>query len=348
MINVSKVLSWEPPDNWLEIKTIDAHTGGEPLRIIIDGYPELSGNTILEKRKDAKDRFDYIRKALMLEPRGHADMYGAIITEPEKDDSDFGVIFMHNDGYSTGCGHAVLAITKTFVETGLIEKTEPETMIKMDVPSGQIAAFAQVDNGNVQGARFINVPSFVEHLDAEIEIPVYGKIKYDLAFGGAYYAIINVDDNISIDFQPENITEIIKMGMSIKRSISDKVEIKHPLEPDMNFLYGVIFSFSPEIKDNHSRNICVFANGEVDRSPTGTGVSARAAIHYARNELSLDQPIKIESIVGSTFQVSVIKETIINGKGAIIPQVVGTANVISKNVFWIDPKDEIGKGFTLR
>ena len=347
MINVSKVLSWEPPDNWLEIKTIDAHTGGEPLRIIIDGYPELSGNTILEKRKDAKDRFDYIRKALMLEPRGHADMYGAIITEPEKDDSDFGVIFMHNDGYSTGCGHAVLAITKTFVETGLIEKTEPETMIKMDVPSGQITAFAQVDNGNVHGARFINVPSFVEYLDAEIELPFYGKIKYDLAFGGAYYAIIDVD-NINIDVQPENITEIIKMGMLIKRSISDKVEIKHPLEPDMNFLYGVIFSFSPKVKNNHSRNICVFANGEVDRSPTGTGVSARAAIHYARNEISLDQPIIIESIVGSTFKVSVIKETIINGKEAIIPQVVGTANVISKNIFWIDPDDEIGKGFTLR
>ena len=149
MINVSKILSWEPPDNWLEIKTIDAHTGGEPLRIVIDGYPDLSGNTILEKRKDAKNRFDYIRKALMLEPRGHADMYGAIITEPEKDDSDFGAIFMHNDGYSTGCGHAVLAITKTFVETGLIEKNEPETMIKMDVPSGQITAFVQVDKGYV-------------------------------------------------------------------------------------------------------------------------------------------------------------------------------------------------------
>ena len=136
--------------------------------------------------------------------------------------------------------------------------------------------------------------------------------------------------------------------MSIKRSISGNVEIKHPLEPEMNFLYGVIFSFRAKVKNNHSRNICVFANGEVDRSPTGTGVSARAAIHYARNEISLDQPIIIESIVGSTFKVSVIKETIINGIEAIIPQVVGTANVISKNFFWIDPKDEIGKGFTLR
>ena len=347
MKNVSKVLSWKPPDNWLEIKTIDAHTGGEPLRIIVDGYPELFGNTILEKRKNAKERFDYIRKALMLEPRGHSDMYGAIITEPERDDSDFGVIFMHNDGYSTGCGHAVLAITKTFVEIGLIKKIEPETMIKMDVPSGQITAFAQVDNGDVHGAKFINVPSFVECLDAEVEVPAYGKINYDLAFGGAYYAIIDVD-KIDVNFNSENINEIVSMGMAIKRSISEKVEIKHPLESEMNFLYGVIFSFSPKIKNNHSRNICVFANGEVDRSPTGTGVSARAAIHYARNEINLDQSITIESIIGSTFKVSIIKKTNINGRDAIIPQVAGTANIVSKNVFWIDPEDEIGKGFTLR
>ena len=191
------------------------------------------------------------------------------------------------------------------------------------------------------------MPSFVEYLDVEIELPLYGKIKYDLAYGGAYYAIVD-GDNIGIDSKPENIDEITNLGMSIKRSISGNVEIKHPLKPEMNFIYGVIFSFRPKVKNNHSRNICVFANGEVDRSPTGTGVSARAAIHYARNEISLDQPITIESIVGSTFKVSGIKETIINGKGAIIPQIMGTANVISKNVFWIDPKDEIGKGFTLR
>ena len=192
MTNVSKILEWRPPAEWLEIKTIDVHTGGEPLRIIIDGYPTLSGNTILEKRKCAKENFDFIRKALMLEPRGHADMYGVIITEPETDESDFGVIFMHNDGYSTGCGHAVIGVTKTFVETGLIKPIEPETMIRMDVPSGHIKAFAQVENGNVISSRFINVPSFVELLDAEIEVPDYGIIKYDLAFGGAYLSLIHI------------------------------------------------------------------------------------------------------------------------------------------------------------
>ena len=345
--NVSKILEWRPPVEWLEIKPIDVHTGGEPLRIIIDGYPTLSGNTILEKRKCAKENFDFIRKALMLEPRGHADMYGVIITEPETDEADFGVIFMHNDGYSTGCGHAVIAVTKTFVETGLIKPIEPETMIRMDVPSGHIKAFAQVENGNVISARFINVPSFVEFLDAEIEIPEYGKIKYDLAFGGAYYAIVNTDD-LGLELEPKDVNEIINFGMSIKRAVIEKEEIMHPTEPEMNFLYGTIFTSKPKNQNNHSRNICVFANGEVDRSPTGTGVSARAAVHYARKEINLGDPITIESIIGSTFTVSVLEETKLGEKDAVIPQVLGTANITGMNTFWIDPLDEKGQGFIIR
>ena len=345
MKNVSSLLEWEPPAEWLEIKTIDAHTGGEPLRVIIDGYPSLSGNTILEKRQNAKENFDFIRKALMLEPRGHADMYGAIITPPETSEADFGVIFMHNDGYSTGCGHAVIAITKIFVETGLVKINEPETMIRMDVPSGTITAFAHVENSKVASIRFINVPSFVEILDGEIEISEYGKIKFDLAFGGAYYAIVNTDD---LELDPNNISMVIKVGMLIKNSINNQVKIMHPQESEMNFLYGTIFTFKPKNKNNHSRNICVFANGEIDRSPTGTGVSARAAVHYARDEISLDETITIESIIGSTFEVSVIEETKIGDKNAVIPQVVGTANIIGKNTFWIDPLDEKGQGFFLR
>ena len=345
--NVSEILEWRPPSEWLEIKTIDVHTGGEPLRIIIDGYPTLSGNTILEKRKCAKENFDFIRKALMLEPRGHADMYGVIITEPETDEADFGVIFMHNDGYSTGCGHAVIAVTKTFVETGLIKPIEPETMIRMDVPSGHIKAFAEVENGNVISARFINVPSFVEFLDAEIEVPDYGKIKYDLAFGGAYYAIVNTND-LGLEFEPKDVNEIINFGMSIKQAIIEKIEIMHTTEPEMNLLYGTIFTSKPKNQNNHSRNICVFANGEVDRSPTGTGVSARAAVHYARKEINLGEPITIESIIGSTFTVSILEETKIGEKDAVVPQVLGTANITGMNTFWIDPLDEKGRGFILR
>ena len=343
----AKLLEWEAPAEWLEIKTIEAHTGGEPLRVIIDGYPSLPGTTILEKRRNAKENFDFIRKALMLEPRGHADMYGAIITPPETSESDFGVIFIHNDGYSTGCGHAVIALTKIFVEMELVEKKEPETTIKMDVPSGTITAFAKVENSKVSSIRFVNVPSFVEILDGEIEIPDYGIIKYDIAYGGAYYAIVNTDD-LDIEFDSNSTNIAIKIGMIIKKFINKQVKIKHPEEPEMNFLYGVIFTFKPKNENNHSRNICVFANGEIDRSPTGTGVSARAAVHYSRNEISLNETITIESIIGSTFKVSVIEEAKIGDKDAIIPQVTGTANIIGKNTFWIDPLDEKGKGFFLR
>ena len=282
----------------------------------------------------------------MLEPRGHADMYGAIITEPEKNDADFGVIFMHNDGYSTGCGHAVIGITKTFVETGLIKKDEPETTIKMDVPSGHITSFAQVEDGKVISARFINVPSFVDLLDAETEV-LNRKIKYDLAFGGAYYAIVN-SDSFGLELDPENVNEIIDIGMNIKQSIMEEVRIMHPTEPEMNFLYGTIFTGPPKNSNNHSRNVCIFAEGEVDRSPTGTGVSARAAIHYARGEIGIRESITIESIIGSTFSVKVDEITTFGKYQAVVPEVRGTAFLTGKNTFWINPNDPLKDGFILR
>mgnify|MGYP001491876025 CR=1 FL=1 len=347
MINVSKVLSWKPPDNWLEIKTIDAHTGGEPLRIIIDGYPELSGNTILEKRKDARNRFDYIRKALMLEPRGHADMYGAIIVSPDTPSADFGVIFIHNEGYSTGCGHAVIALTKAFIETGLIKKTEPITKLSMDVPSGFIRSFAELKNGEITKIGFLNVPSYVQQMDATINVPGLGKIRYDLAYGGAFYAFVDVDQ-FDIDCTQEYHNELIEKGMLIKKTMLKSVIMDHPTNPEMNFLYGIIFIGSPKESSNHSRNVCIFAEGEVDRSPTGTGVSARAAIHYARGDISIGESITIESIIGSTFSVKVKKITTFGKYKAIIPEVKGTAYITGKNSFWINPKDPLKNGFILR
>ena len=347
MINFSKISNWKPSKNALEIETIDAHTEGEPLRVVIKGFPSLKGNTILEKRNHIIKNYDHIRKAIMLEPRGHADMYGAVITESEKKSSDFGVIFMHNDGYSTGCGHAVIAISKILAETGAIKITEPETEINMDVPSGTIKAFVEVKNKVAHSVRFINVPSFVEKMDAKIIIPDLGDINYDLAFGGAYYAIVNADE-VGLDSQDLKTGSVIDLGMKIKNAITKEVKIKHPNIVEMNFLYGTIFTFPPSNKNNHSKNICVFANGEVDRSPTGTGVSARAAVHFARNEIKLNETIKIESIIGSTFEVKVIEKIKIGPLNGVIPEVKGTANITGKNTFWIDSSDTIGEGFMLR
>ncbi|MBT8386862.1 MAG: proline racemase family protein, partial [Ignavibacteria bacterium] len=183
--------NWSSPKDWLKIKTIDAHTAGEPLRIILEGLPEIKGNTILEKRKYLKENLDHIRTALMFEPRGHADMYGAIITSPVTKEADFGVIFLHNEGYSTMCGHGIIALTKVAVQTGMIELNEPITQIKIDTPAGLVTSFAKVGNGEVESVYFHNVPSFVLTTDLEFEVVGIGKVKFDIAFGGAFYAFVN-------------------------------------------------------------------------------------------------------------------------------------------------------------
>ena len=347
MIEVNKLKNWDPPDGWIEFQTIDAHTGGEPLRIILSGYPELKGNTLLEKRTAAQNHHDELRKVLIWEPRGHADMYGTIIVEPDTTDADFGVIFIHNDGYSTGCGHAVIALTKVFVETGLIPMNEPETEVKMDVPSGFIKSYAKVKNGQVTGVRFENVPSFVQSLDTEVNIPGLGMINYDLAFGGAFYAFVDVSQ-IGLDCTPEFQPQLIKTGMKIKHAIMNSVEMVHPTEPEMNFLYGIIFTGASKDPNHHNRNVCVFAEGEVDRSPTGTGVSARAAILHAKGEIEVGESIIIESIIGSIFSVKVVAKTTFGSYNAVIPEVSGNAYITGKNTFWINPEDPLKGGFILR
>jgi|TARA_B100001964_G_scaffold143528_1_gene158201 trans-L-3-hydroxyproline dehydratase len=328
----------------MKIKTIEAHTGGEPLRIIIDGYPKLKGKTLLEKRNDALLNHDHIRKAIIWEPRGHANMYGAILVEPDSPEADIGVIFMHNEGYSTGCGHAVIALTKVLIEMGFMQMVEPETTVKMDVPSGYIESFARINDGNVKDVRFQNVPSFVQSLDATIDIPDIGIIDYDLAFGGAYYAIVNVNQ-VNLKCIEKYHDALINKGMRIKHAIMNSVEIKHPIEPEMNFLYGTIFTDLAQDSTNHSRNVCIFADGELDRSPTGTGVSARAAIHYKRNEIKLGESITIESILGSSFSVRIDRAIEYGKYNAIIPEVTGDAYITGMNTFFINPNDPLKDGF---
>jgi trans-L-3-hydroxyproline dehydratase len=274
-------------------------------------------------------------------------MYGAILVEPDTKGADFGVIFIHNEGYSTGCGHGVIALTKVFVETGLIEKKEPITEVKMDVPSGFIHAYAEVENGKINCVRFENVPSFVQILDEELHVPGLGTIRYDLAFGGAFYAFVNAAQ-VGLDCSPEFYSQLTAAGMKIKKAIMAAVEMKHPTEPDMNFLYGTIFTGPAREKGNHSRNVCIFADGQVDRCPTGTGVSARVAIHHARGEIKVGESITIESIIGSTFAVQVTAATKFGPYDAVIPQVSGNAFITGRNQFWINPDDPLKDGFFLR
>ena len=274
-------------------------------------------------------------------------MYGAIIVPPDSACADFGVIFIHNEGYSTGCGHAVIALTKAFIETGLIKKTEPITKLSMDVPSGFIRSFAELKNGEITNIGFLNIPSFVQQMDATINVPGLGNIRYDLAFGGAFYGFVDVDQ-FNFDCKEEYYNELIDTGMLIKKTMLKSIKMDHPINPEMNFLYGIIFVGSPKESINHSRNVCIFAEGEVDRSPTGTGVSARAAIHHARGDISIGESITIESIIGSTFSVKVNEITTFGKYKAVIPEIRGTAFLTGKNSFWINPKDPLKNGFILR
>ena len=338
---------WQPPKNWTRITTIDTHTGGEPFRVITSGFPTLKGNSILEKRRYVKNHFDHLRTALMWEPRGHADMYGCIVTPPVSDGADFGVLFLHNEGFSTMCGHGIIGITKVAVETGLVPLKSPETTVVIDTPAGKIISHAKVCEGFVQHVRFENVPSFVFSMNDTIEIPDLGNISYDIAYGGAFYAFVKAED-VGLRIMPEDTTKLIETGMAIKRAIMASRSVVHPFEKDLSFLYGTIFIGPPRSEGAYSSNVCIFAEGEVDRSPTGTGVSARMALHFAKGDISIDQSLVIESIIGTTFSGRVLKQVSYGPYQAVIPEVEGTSYITGKHAFLIDPCDPLKDGFILR
>lgn len=340
---------FEPNPEWLQIKTIDMHTGGEPLRVILDGFPELQGNSILEYRRYCKENFDHLRKALMFEPRGHADMYGCILTPPNDNEGDFGVIFLHNEGYSTMCGHAIIALTTLCVKMNWISVKEGDNIVKIDAPCGRITSYAHISNGKIDGVRFHCVPSFVVGLDRIIDVPGIGKVTYDLAYGGAFYAYVDLSKNkFDFDLSIDSYRELIEKGSDIKKAVmKNDTEITHPFENDLSFLYGTIFIDAPKQDSNDSRNVCIFADGEVDRCPTGSGVSGRMAIHRKRQEIDIGEVMKIESITDSVFKGSVVKELDFGPFKAVIPQVEGTAHITGMHTFVIDPKDSMKNGFLL-
>jgi trans-L-3-hydroxyproline dehydratase len=339
--------NWEPPEGWLRITTIDAHTAGEPFRVITGGYPDLPGDTILERRRYARQHLDHLRTALMWEPRGHADMYGCIVTPPVSPEADMGILFMHNEGYSTMCGHGIIGIAKVTLEAGLLPLVEPETTVRIDTPAGLVTAHARVEAGQVTRVRFHNVSSFVLALDQTVDVPGLGQIRYDIAFGGAFYAFVQAED-VGLTCTPENFRPLIGKGIAIKRAVMADRPIPHPFEPDLSFLYGTIFVGPPLEGGAHSRNVCIFAEGEVDRCPTGTGVSARLAIHHARGEIGIGEPMVVESIIGSRFTGRIVETTAFGPYPAIIPEVEGTAHITGRHEFLIDPADPLRDGFILR
>ena len=331
------------------ITTIDAHAAGEPLRVITGGLPELQGETILERRRYMRDHLDHIRRALMWEPRGHFNMYGCVVTPSVTPGADLGVLFIHNEGYSTMCGHGIIGLVTVLLETGALAARDRQTPVNIDTPAGLVRATAHLDNsGHVQRVSFLNVPSFLYARAVKLDLPVYGQVTVDIAFGGAFYAILPAE-HVGLSVTPRQVEQLVTAGEAIKKAVNATLPVKHPFEEDLSFLYGTILTDPPEDPAHHSRNVCVFAAAEVDRSPTGTGVSARLALHYAKGEITAGQEIIIESILGaaSAFSGQVVGQARVGPHDAVIPEVSGTAFITGRQEFIIDPRDELGRGFLI-
>jgi trans-L-3-hydroxyproline dehydratase len=333
------------PDPSTPIEVIDMHTGGEPLRIITSGYPEIPGHDILAKRRYAREHLDHLRRFLMFEPRGHYDMYGAILVAPSLPDADLAVLFIHNEGYSTMCGHAILALGRYAVDYGLVKAIEPVTVVNIECPCGLVRAEVNVRDGKTGKVRFSSVPSFMFASDLSLSLPDGRSFKTDIGYGGAFYAILDAGQ-FDIAIRPENVSRLTRLSEEIYQAVNGAITLAHPDHNDLAFLYGAILTdgcdaYSPSA----TRNICVFAKNQVDRSPTGSGVSARLAIQHAKGLITAGQVRVFESVIGSRFEGSVEATTSCGPHAAIIASVTGQAHYSGKASFWCEEDDHVGRGF---
>jgi proline racemase len=320
------------------ITTVDYHTGGEPFRIVTGGVDSPVGATILDRRRDALERLDHVRRLLVFEPRGHADMYGCFVVPPNDGGADLGVVFFHNAGYSTACGHGTIALVTWALDEGVVPRHEGENHVVVDVPSGRLETWAAVYDGRVRSVRFRNVPAFV-HAQG---IDLGDGTKVDVAFGGAFYA--SLPDRVD----PAELPRLIERGREIKRELEADHEIAHPLEPELRDVYGVIFWQDEGEDPLTQRNVTVFADGEVDRSPCGSGTSARLALLHREGRLPPGDELRHISIVGSEFSGRVVAETDVAGLPAVVTEVEGTAFRTGEHTFTLDPEDPLKGGFLLR
>ena len=328
------------------ITTLDCHVAGEALRVVTAGFPEPSGSTILEKRQYCRTHLDHLRTALMWEPRGHHEMYGCLLVTPAHPQADTGVLFFHNEGYSTMCGHGIIGLVTVMLEQGLFPASVPTTTIRFDTPSGLVTARASLDAGKVRNVAFLNVPSFVLAVEQTVRVPGIGSVNYDVAFGGAFYAFCRAEA-LDLALEPKHARRLQALGLAIKQAIMAERTISHPTEPELGYLYGTIFVGPPRTPEGDLRQVCIFANGALDRSPTGTGVSAHLALLHAKGNLRVGQSLRFESILGTRFGGKIVEETQLGPYPAIIPEVEGHACLTGRHEFMIDPDDPLKDGFLL-
>ena len=328
----------------MRIQAVDYHTAGEPYRIVTGGVAPLKGATVLDKREYAERELDEVRQFLVNEPRGHADMYGCFVTPADDDDAAFGMVFFHKDGFSTACGHGTIAGATWALESGVVKMAEPTTTFNIDVPSGRLAVVAEVSNGRVGSVRFVNVPASVSGLDIPVELAA-APIVVDVAYGGAFYATLSAA-SVGLTATAADLDALIAVAREIKAELYGHPCVDHPHDARLSGLYGVIFydDDGSGIDDVRQRNITVFADGEVDRSPCGSGTSARLAVLDRRAELERGSVLTHRGVTGAQFEGRVVDEV----PAGVITEVSGRASVTGYHTFVLDADDELGLGFQLR
>ena len=326
------------------LSTVEMHTGGEPTRIIIDGWPAFVGKTLLDKRREAKARFDHLRRGLMLEPRGHDGMYGALLVEPDHPDADLAVLFMHNEGYSTMCGHATIALARWAVDSGRVARREPATIVRLQCPCGLVTASVAAD-GTV---RFESVPAFAAARERIVATRTWGPVTVDVAYGGAFYAILAAD-SIGLDLRSSPMRAIVDASEEITGAAAAAIPLEHADERDLAFLYGTILTDGGDgANGKPSRNVCIFAGRQIDRSPTGSGVTARLALEMAQRKVATGEERLFESCTGAVFSGKVLREAPPVGRAkSVIVEVAGRTHQTGEARFRFDDDDPLREGFSL-
>ncbi|MBV4521133.1 proline racemase family protein [Pseudomonas sp. SWRI74] len=327
--------------------TVELHTSGETFRLVTQGLPRVPGSTIVERSTWLQQNADHYRRALMLEPRGHKDLYGGFLTEPVSEDADFGIIFLNNMGYSPHCGHGVIALATAAVELGWIERKSPETRVGIDAPCGFIEAFVEWDGTRTGVVRFVNVASFIFERDVTVTTPTFGSVTGDIAYGGAtYFYVDGRPHNIAI--REKDLSTITQFGYEIKTAINARGSYIHPEIPEFNDVYGVMVYGDPRHEGSTQANCCVYADRAIDRSPTGSGTAGRVAQLYLRGELSASDALINESIIGTVFKGRVLSESKVGTLDAVIPEVSGKAHICGYANWVIDETDPLTYGFLVQ
>lgn len=325
-----------------QILAIDSHTCGEFLRLIVSGLPALGGKTMIDRRNEFRDKYDYIRTALMLEPRGHKDMFGAVLTEAVSEEADFGIFFIESAGYIDMCGHGTIAAVTDLIEAGLVSMEKPYTTVVLDTPAGIVKAKARIEDDHVKEVSLLNVPSFVYRENQILEMDGE-KIKYDIVFGGSFFTMVDMEQ-FGIEIIPENISRIADLGIRILNLVNEQKDIKHPLL-EINQTNVCEFYGKSETPGVDMRNVVIFGEHQADRSPCGTGTSAKLAFMYKHGAIDKEEYIVNESFIGSIFKGRIKETTMVGEYPAIIPEITGSAYVTGISTYMIDERDPLKYGF---